>query len=637
MTTFIDLLRAKVAIQLRLLTPEQAQASLKAVDGGRATLDVLRQDFGVDETTASRIERHAIKCERLKSESVYLRLLRQHGAVPEATLTPILFEVRQAENGQSLGETLVARGLIDLGLHQQLANQTRGHVDRDNAQIAARYRERGYDGIERSSQTVVSVINEEEQKARAPTARGQAVAEQTGTGTGGGGQVDAGSATGEEELTRDLPAPPSTLPPELARSGLDQKYQIVRKCGEGGMGAVYLAYAKDDAERETPLALKVVLDIAKSKDAAARFKREILATSFCAHENIIEIHDAAETDDGSYYMAMEYLEGDELADIIKHEGPIALPRLVRLLDQVLQGLVAIHDANIVHRDIKPQNFRITKRPDGSELLKIVDFGIARVLDAEDSGAGDQFFKTMGGKITGSPAYIAPESITEPQVDARADLYSLGISIFRIAAGRLPFAAKEPTEYLPMHLYKKPPKLREMIPHAPEALEEFVDRLLKKVPDDRFADTHECLAFFRQMVWPAVLPGEPIPGSGASGGAVAAPALDLPPAPELPPTLAPSPPLSPLAPPPPLAPLPPLPGELTAAERGAALDPQQHLLDNLGFTAPDMVAPTQEELDRAEHDAQPALEPAAAPAAEEEPQLGFFARIWAALFGKKKQV
>ncbi|MBL4846847.1 MAG: serine/threonine protein kinase, partial [Planctomycetes bacterium] len=493
-TIFLDLLRAKVAIQLSLLDAAGAQSNLREVDAGR---DFLAQ-ISTDEETRTRIDEYARRCHTLKGESVYLRFLREKSAMEEATLHPILWEVRQGKKGQTLGETLVARGLIELSLHESLRDRANEQLSQDDVQITQRYRERAYVGVERSSQTVVQVIEEGEARRAAAAAKRPEPPEPP--------------PSDEGELTAELPAPTANLPKELVGTGLDEKYDIIRKAGEGGMGAVYLAFDKDDPDHERPLALKVVLDVAKSKDAADRFKREILATSFCAHETIIEIHDAAPTKDGSYYMAMEYIEGEELSDIIKAEGPMAIPRFMKLLDQALQGLQAAHEANIVHRDIKPQNFRISRRADGRELLKLVDFGIARVLDAADSGAGDQFFKTMGGKITGSPAYIAPESITEPEIDQRADLYSLGITMFRVLTGRLPFVAKAPTEYLPMHLYQKPPKLREVLPDAPVSLEFMVDKLLAKLPDQRYQSSAEALAFLREHIWPEVLPDEPVPGS-----------------------------------------------------------------------------------------------------------------------------
>ena len=594
-TTFLDLLRAKVAVQLSLLDPAGARRVLKAVDGGQEFLSQLPGDPALRE----RVDRYARRCEQLRGESFYLRFLREQGAVQEEALHPILWQVRQSASGQTLGETLVSRGLIELSLHEGLRDKTSAALASENLEIARRYRERSYEGVERPGQTVAQVVAEGEGSAPAPA------------------PLPAPTPVAPPPVAALAPA----LPVELAKSGLDQKYEIIRKAGEGGMGAVYLAYSKDDPDHEQPLALKVVLDVAKSKDAAARFKREILATSFCAHENIIEIHDAAETLDGSYYMAMEYIEGEELADIIKAEGPLELPRLVRLLDQALQALQAAHEANIVHRDIKPQNFRIAKRADGSELLKLVDFGIARVLDADVSGAGDQFYKTMGGKITGSPAYIAPESITEPEVDQKADLYSLGITIFRIATGRLPFVAKAPTEYLPMHLYQKPPKLREVLPAAPESLELMVDTLLAKIPEQRYESTAHALAFLREKVWPEVLPGVAVPGSPEAAAVVVAPPAPLAP-----------PPQADFAPPPPA----PLPASFDPLAPPSGQDHAQ-APDSLGFTAPELVIPTGDDLQDTSDDidaygtpdagpGQPAPEAAA-------PRPGFFARIWAAICGK----
>jgi serine/threonine protein kinase len=661
-TTFLDLLRAKVAIQLSLLDPAGAQDALREVDGGKQFLALLPQG------DRERVEEYARRCHTLKGESFYLRFLREKAVVPEQTLHPILWEVRQSKKGDTLGQTLVARGMIELAIHQDLNQRANQQLANDDVQITQRYRERGYVGVERSSQTVVQVISEGEARRNA--------AEQTVVAPSDNQQTVATPAPVPApaplpatpqfpppaplpsptpvappdggELTAAFP-PPSTLPAELANSGLDQKYDIIRKAGEGGMGAVYLAFSKDDPDHEQPLALKVVLDVAKSKDAAARFKREILATSFCAHETIIEIHDAAPTDDGSYYMAMEYIEGEELADIIKAEGPLSMERMVRLLDQALQALQAAHEANIVHRDIKPQNFRIAKRADGSELLKLVDFGIARVLDAADSGAGDQFFKTMGGKITGSPAYIAPESITEPEIDQRADLYSLGITIFRVVTGRLPFVAKAPTEYLPMHLYQKPPRLREVLPTAPEAVEFMVDKLLAKVADNRYQSAAEALAFLREHVWPAVLPDEPVPGSPEAEAAKAAAEA----AAAAPPPAAPPPPDLPAPPPLPGVPAPlPLPGAPPSPPSYDPLapppaPPPSLSADNLGFTAPEMAVPSQAEIDGAPEPAPPPPADAAAPPPEGGPppeegpgepepkKPGFFARLWASIFGSKK--
>jgi serine/threonine-protein kinase len=239
----------------------------------------------------------------------------------------------------------------------------------------------------------------------------------------------------------------------------------------------------------------------------------------CGHENIIEIYDAGETKDGSYFMAMEYVPGEELSDIIKKEGSVPLPRALDLFEQIIEGIAAVHSAEIVHRDLKPQNFRVWKDPaTGRERLKIMDFGIARVRNADEQ-FGDAFYKTMGGKITGSPAYIAPESITEPEVDGRADLYSLGVACFRMVTGKLPFSCKDPMEYLPKHLYTKPPVPSEYVPGkgiTPE-LDRMILKMLEKRPEQRHQTAGEVLDELRTKVRPSVLQSG---AAAATGGGAA---------------------------------------------------------------------------------------------------------------------
>ncbi len=539
-STFLDLFVAKVAIQLGLLDPPGAAAALRAVDQGQGGLvEHLRERLAVAPDVAARVEGHARRCLFLKGEAFYLRFLRERRWVDDERLKPLLWNVRaHPADGRDvrLGDLLVAQRLLSTEQDQQVEAQAREALDRDNDGVTARYRQRGYVGIEQNSQTVAEVIAAAATVEAQPASQVASAPEATPSGVTSGARAARAELMGDLALSREATpavaldertselAAPITAPehdtarfaaPELARTGLHEKYHIGRKLGEGGMGAVYLAHAKDDDARERPLALKVVLDVAKSKDAAARFKREILATSMCAHENIIEIHDGGETDDGSFYMAMEYLAGEQLDEVLKREGPLSVPRVVDFVEQALEGLAAVHQANIVHRDIKPQNFRIWRDEGGRERLKIMDFGIARILDAEDSGAGDQFYMTMAGKITGSPAYIAPECIVNESLDGRADLYSLGVAIFRIATGRLPFVAKTPDEFLPMHLYKKPPPLRELLPDAPAELEAFTGRLLEKAPTKRFASADEALVDLRQKVRPALLGAAPTTMSTAA--------------------------------------------------------------------------------------------------------------------------
>lgn len=296
------------------------------------------------------------------------------------------------------------------------------------------------------------------------------------------------------------PPPPSAIPQNLYTSveAPGQKvgdYELIRKLGEGGNGIVYLTKGADGNQ----CALKVTHPGA-DKDILARFKREILATALFDHDNVIQIFDAGEYQK-AYYMAMEVLEGEEVRDLLKREGKLEIGRALDLTKQILGGIGAAHRANIIHRDLKPENFMLLDR-DGKDFVKIMDFGIARILDQEEEFS-DQIFTTMAGKISGSPKYIAPESITEPSVDGRADIYTLGIIVFEMVTGTLPYHAARAMEYLQEHLYKKPKTIAEVAPDLvyPESLQRFISRMLEKSPKKRFQTCEEALAFLTGMVIP----------------------------------------------------------------------------------------------------------------------------------------
>ncbi|MDF1660925.1 MAG: serine/threonine-protein kinase [Planctomycetota bacterium] len=296
------------------------------------------------------------------------------------------------------------------------------------------------------------------------------------------------------------PPPPAPIPTNLYTSveAPGQRvgdYELIRKLGEGGNGIVYLTRGPDGSE----CALKVTHPGA-DKDILARFKREILATALFDHDNVIQIFDAGEYQK-AYFMAMEVLEGEEVRDLLKREGKLEIGRALELTRQILGGIGAAHRANIIHRDLKPENFMLLDR-DGKDFVKIMDFGIARILDQEEEFS-DQIFTTMAGKISGSPKYIAPESITEPSVDGRADIYTLGIIVFEMVTGTLPYHAARAMEYLQEHLYKAPKTIADVAPDLlyPESLQRFISRMLEKSPKKRFQTCEEALAFLTGMVIP----------------------------------------------------------------------------------------------------------------------------------------
>lgn len=285
----------------------------------------------------------------------------------------------------------------------------------------------------------------------------------------------------------------------MADGGLGETFgdfRILRELGKGGNGIVYLA--ERDGQQQ---ALKVTLKGQGGGEALGRFKREILATSFFDHANVIQIFDAGDFN-GDTFMAMEFLDGQELDKVIASEGGRIPPRrALKLAQQILSGLAAAHRAHIVHRDLKPQNFMVLER-DGKDFIKIMDFGVARILNQPEEISG-KIFTTMKGKVSGSPKYMAPEVITDPKFDTRADLYSFGVVLFEMLTGKLPLHASTPMKYLQEHLYSTPKTLEEACPDVefPESLQRFLTKLMEKKPEQRYQKAEEALAFIKGMVMP----------------------------------------------------------------------------------------------------------------------------------------
>jgi predicted Ser/Thr protein kinase len=288
----------------------------------------------------------------------------------------------------------------------------------------------------------------------------------------------------------------------LEAAGLDTRYRLLSQLGQGGMGTVYLAQQITDARL---VALKLLSHKARSPEAVERFKREILCNSFLAHPGIVEIYDGGETQDDSYFMAMEYVDGELLQDALHRSDQLSAQVVLEIMKQLCSALEAIHAAGIVHRDLKPENILIahTTSPSGPSLtVKLMDFGISRILDAEQDFS-DQFFQTNAGQLTGSPAYVAPESIVSRDVDPRADLYSLGIIAYELTVGATPFKGESVNQYLQMHLYKKPKPPRQAAPErdTPAPLEALILRLLAKKPRDRFESAKALRGYIEDEVIP----------------------------------------------------------------------------------------------------------------------------------------
>jgi eukaryotic-like serine/threonine-protein kinase len=268
------------------------------------------------------------------------------------------------------------------------------------------------------------------------------------------------------------------VPDPLLGELIAGKYRIESVLGVGGMATVYLART---ARLDRAVAVKVFRkDLSNDLKLRERFRRESTSTRRLAHPNIIEILDQGDMDDGTPFMVMEYLDGQTLEAFLKKTpGPMAIPQVLDLMSQVVAGLARAHDFQVIHRDLKPDNLYIVSMPDGTERMKILDFGIARcLLDSRLTGTGEIF---------GTPQYMAPERITSIEAGPSADLYALGCIMFRCATGRLPFQAGDVTAFLIAHLREAPPSPRLINPEVPPEFEALMLQCLEKKPEQRPAD------------------------------------------------------------------------------------------------------------------------------------------------------
>jgi len=259
------------------------------------------------------------------------------------------------------------------------------------------------------------------------------------------------------------------------------RYHVVKKLGEGGMGQVYLAEHVKMGRRS---AIKVMNpSMVHDPDAVARFNREAANASRITHPNVCAVYDFGETTDGMIYLAMEFIEGEPLTDILERDGALEPGRAVQIFRQVADALQAAHDLGIVHRDLKPDNIMISRGKGGREVVKVVDFGIAKAVGGDD--AGQKVTKT--GLVVGTPEFMSPEQLSGDRVDGRSDLYALALVFFRMLTGKLPFEASTSQETMIKRLTDEPTKLAAARPDLPfpGGLQEVLDAALTRSPVDRY--------------------------------------------------------------------------------------------------------------------------------------------------------
>jgi serine/threonine protein kinase len=297
---------------------------------------------------------------------------------------------------------------------------------------------------------------------------------------------------------RSQPVAPLWLDPDtLVGSVFSERYKLVRVIGQGGMGAVFLA---EHIVIGKSIAVKVLSpEYSQNPGDVQRFLQEARAASLVRHDHIVDISDFGYTPQGQAYLVMEYLEGEDLAHTIIRSGRMPWFRTTNIIVQIASALAAAHAKGVIHRDMKPENCFLVRREDNEDFIKVLDFGIAKIIDERLVSRGTSL--TAEGGIIGTPEYIAPELVRGLKPDARVDIYALGVIMYRLLTGTLPFTTDTGNymAILSQHLMEPPQPPRQRAPEAqvPREIEAIVLRALAKEPGARYQTVEEMIAAIRE--------------------------------------------------------------------------------------------------------------------------------------------
>jgi serine/threonine protein kinase len=272
----------------------------------------------------------------------------------------------------------------------------------------------------------------------------------------------------------------------LVGTTLSGKYEIQEVIGHGGMGVVYKAR---HALMERIVAIKMLqAQLISDSMSVKRFQQESKAASRISHPNVITIYDFGISPNGQPFIVMDYLLGTSLASVIKEEGQVGVERSIRIITQACDALEHAHKQGVIHRDLKPTNIVLINYDEEKDFVKVVDFGVAKLMNASSEGQR----LTQQGEVCGSPVYMSPEQCTGLDLDPRSDIYSMGIVIYETLTGKLPLLGKTMVDTMSKHISEMPPSFSQSRPdlYIPERLEQVIFKALAKDPNDRHQTMEE---------------------------------------------------------------------------------------------------------------------------------------------------
>jgi len=504
MATYAEILFGRVVLNNRLASHKQVAECLRDLRG-RTLAQVMVANGLLTPEQARQAQRAQALAQFIRAEKIFARILVDRRLVDAKTVRRAFNVQAQRQYKTRLAGLLIEQGLLDAGQLEAIVDEQLVRL----AEETARIEEQGLEGALKDSN------RHEGFEADAPEDLGSI---RMKNAIGPSGFIDSPRATlPMRKAARIDEGPPrkrtmimdsaaysaalsdSDSVTESSEDGLIGKlvasrYKVLEKVGVGGMGTVYRA---EHCLMEKVVALKVLNpELVSSQRSLERFRHEIRAASRFQHRHVIQIYDAGEGEGGIFYMAMEFAEGEDLEAVIAREGALPLDRVLAFFRQTLEAVGEAHKKKIVHRDLKSGNLMVTKDKHGQPMIKIMDFGIAKI--ALEEGAGNEgeggLYRTQEGIVTGTPQYMSPEQASGEPVDHRSDLYSLGVILFEMLTGQLPFRSDTPMGFLGKHIVEPPPRPSAVRPELgiPPVLESIALRLLEKSPDARYQTANDVI-------------------------------------------------------------------------------------------------------------------------------------------------